>query len=73
MMENNVFITVAHPVVSLGLCCSLGVSRFFPMYSLFRNTKVHILVTRSEALGETWDNPLVRALKQGMDADLGLA
>lgn len=66
MMENNVFITVAHPVVSLGLCCNFGVSRFFPMYNLFRNTKVHILVRRSEALGETWDNPLARALKQGM-------
>lgn len=74
-MENNAFITVAHPVGSLGLCCSLGVSTFLPMYNLFRNMKVHILVTRNEALGETqYYNPLVRALKWEIeDADLGLA
>jgi len=73
-MENNAFITVAHPVGSLCLCCSLGVSKFLPMYDLFRNMKVHNLVTRNEVLGETEDNPWLRALKWATgEADLGLA
>lgn len=49
-MEGTAFITVVHPVGSLDLC-SLGVFKFMPMYSPFKNMNVHVLVTRSEALG----------------------
>lgn len=74
MMENNAFITVAHPVGPLVSVVVLEYLCVCLCTNLFRNMKVHILVTRSEALGETKDNPLMRALKWAIgDADLGLA
>lgn len=58
---------------SCGICRSLVVleyRKFLPMYNLFSNMTVHILVTRCEALSKSRDNAFVRALKLGMSKAL---